>query len=172
MGPLKRYILSKADASLDRLSTLALVVTLADMTMMWFAFAWSRGRSPDEIYPVPEAMMYLLWMTLVVYVAPKEVTRWKHPKGYKSKRYGQVFGVIWAISLLSMGMAQFFTEGYYLVPKGMWPTTLGALTIFVVSGISKSMHECKNGNCDPEDAGEEPGSEKPTEESAEDKDTT
>lgn len=147
MNPLLEFLQKKSEARLGHLSFLALIVTLAHMTMMWWTFLEGRGANP-----VPEAMMWLLWSVLIVYAAPKEVHRWQNPKGHKSKRAGQLFAMIWAFSLMIMSFITWRDPVGYAVPEYMMETTVGALAIFGVSIVSKEAYRCaKNEDCDEEE---------------------
>lgn len=147
MNPLIEFLQKKSEARLGHLSFLALVVTIAHMTMMWWTFMEGKGA-----HPVPEPMMWLLWAVLIIYAAPKEVHRWQNPKGHRGKRPGQIFAMLWAFSLMVMSYVTWRDPSGYAVPEYMMETTVGALAIFGVSIVSKEAHRCvKEEGCDDED---------------------
>ena len=159
MSALRRLLLDQTEAKIDRLSDIAFIVTLADMVFMWWTFIES-GRVPEGERPtqVPMAMMYLLWGSLIVYVAPKEVDRWQKPRTYRSQRVGQVFIYLWVLTVIAMAIVYKLTGGQYKLPDDLGPTVAGVLVIFSGSTVSRALHASR-GDRPPD----EPEDEKPVE---------
>jgi len=146
MNPITEFLHKNTETKLGHLSFYAGVATLAHLAMMWWAFLEGKGAGP-----IPNVTMWLLWTTLIIYAAPKEVHRWQHPKGYRSKRAGQIFAPIWIFSLIVMAFVAFRRPDDYEVPEYMLESVVGVLAIFGVSNVSKEAHRCmKRGGIDDE----------------------
>lgn len=168
MDIVNKLLKEKPGRRLDRLSSMAWLTSISHFAIMWIAFIVSRGKAIENIYPVPMALILLYFGTLLVYVPVKETLRWKQSKQrYVGKRLGENFILLWVISLLAMGVMQFFTEGYFRIPEGMWETAVGALAIGGLSSISKGLHDCKNDVCDKSDFEDREESKTPSVESVE-----
>lgn len=154
MVPLKDWIQKYAEADFNRLSWLASIVTIVLMGMMWWTF-W------ESCNPVPQEMMYLLWVTLAVYVPPKEAARWKNKKGLMKKRYGQVFAYLWFFSLIVMSFLEWKNPGRFQIPEGMGETVIGVMVIFGASTFSRKLYKYRK--CTENAKVTEKPAEKPTE---------
>lgn len=144
MNPLRKLLVHKTEASLGGLALFALLTNVIDLAMHYWNF-WESGRGVDP-YPVPEQMMLLLWGSILVFAVPKEITRWTHPRGHRSRRSGQLFPILWGASLGAMVVIEWLTEGGYRVPQGMGSTFFGTFIIFLLSLSSKWAHRCRNGD--------------------------
>lgn len=148
MDLIHQLLEEKPGERVDRLSTWAFIVSLSHFAIMWIAFIASRGKAPEDIYPVPMVLILVYFGTLLIYVPVKETLRWKQTKKrYVGKRRGENFIALWILSVIVMGYMEYFSSGYFTVPDGMWETALGAFAIGGLSSISKGLHDCKNGIC-------------------------
>lgn len=119
----------------DLLFWFLVVWSLIQYSMCWIEFA------KLDHFKVPSEMPYGYLVILGMYALRKEAKRWLEQE--QKKRKGEVFFYIWWYSLLGMLVIEFYTHDNYSVPKRMLETCISISIPFVITAISKLLHQAR-----------------------------
>ena len=100
--------------------------------IFWLDF-YSLGKYDQLASPV--GIIYV--GILSIYAGEKEFDRWQ--KHHKSRFRGEMFVLIWTISITFMAISSIITKGYLSLPKDTASIYTGILAIFAISQKSKSL---------------------------------